>query len=138
MSAIYRHFAAITAKTKAQLLTFRVFPLYHTDAFIRGDRAMDNSPMEKLNFTIEYCNMKISAFMRSKDGAPGPDRAKLKEKKREALAAEREVREKLAVLIVEKDRAATTLEKAAKETVAMRKRGRSANYARLFTILKKD
>ena len=136
MSAIYRHFAAITAKTKAQLLTFRVFPLYHTDAFIRGDRAMDNSPMEKLNFTIEYCNVKISTFMRNKDA--GADRGKLKEKKREALKAEREVREKLAVLNQEKDRAATSLERTAKEMIAKRRMGRNANYARLFTILKKD
>lgn len=119
-----------------QLANLKMFSLSHTDAFVRGDRARDNSPMEELNFKVSFCNLKISTFMAGKD-VPA-DSGEFRSKKTEALEAEREVRQKLLVLRQEKNRAQGNLEGVMRESILNRRKGRNAKFDKMFALLKKE
>lgn len=136
VSAIYKHLVTITEKTRAQLTHFKTFPLFHADAFVRGDRVRDSSAVEKLNFTMSFCNLKITTFMKNKDVPADGDA--FREKKEKALATEKEVRQKLLLLERATKDKAQSLEGATKERIIKSRRERDAKFANLYSLLQKS
>ena len=135
VSLVLSRLRAVATETSTLLTQLRFFSPAHTDVFMRGYKTRDTSIIERLNFKVALCNLKVSAFMSSRNVRA--DRDEFRAKKDRAVNAEKDVKEKLARLKQEKDRAQDVVDRDAKVAALKRRMGREDKFLKLFGALNK-
>ena len=135
VSLVLSGLRAVATETSTLLTQLRLFSPTHTDVFMRGYKTRDTSIIKKLNFKVALCNLKVSMFMNSRNVKA--DRDEFKAKKDKAMNAEKDVKEKLARLEQEKDRAQDVVDRDAKVATLKRRMGREDKFSKLFGVLSK-